>query len=375
MPRLLGSSIRRYSAAVSFNDNKDIAVMVQSTHRRFVTRFATLFARLALASLLAAAGAPAFAQATANANTSNAANAAPIALRIGYQKSSTLITLLKTRGSLEKALAPLNVHVSWNEFASGLPLTEALNVDAVDFSADVADTVPVFAQAAHARFVYVAQEAPSPGAQAIIVRKDSALHAIGDLKGKRIAVTKAAGSHYLLLAALARAGLKPADVKISYLTPADGRAAFEHGSVDAWVTWDPYVASVDREADVRILADGTGFASYQRYYLASRAFADAHPQIVAVLFEQLKEAGDWLRAHPQEAANILAPVWGLDAATIERANARRSYLVRPVAAQNFGEQQTIADAFYRNGLLPAEVPTKQALYWDFTAKQAKTIGG
>ncbi|CAB3757079.1 aliphatic sulfonate ABC transporter substrate-binding protein [Paraburkholderia humisilvae] len=329
------------------------------------------FTRLALASLLAAAGVARITQTPAQ---TPAPNAAPITLRIGYQKSSTLITLLKAHGSLEKALTPLGVRISWNEFSSGLPLTEALNVDAVDFSADVADTVPVFAQAAHANFVYVAQEAPSPGAQAIIVKRDSTLRSLGDLKGKRIAVTKAAGSHYLMLAALARAGLTPADVKTSYLAPADGRAAFERGSVDAWITWDPYVASVDRNADVRILADGTGLASYQRYYLASRAFAHAHPQIIQIVFDQLQEAGDWLRAHPQDAANTLAPIWGLDASTIGRANARRSYAVRAVEARNFSEQQTIADAFYHNGLLPAEVVTNQALYWDFAAKQAKTIG-
>ncbi|WP_144108113.1 aliphatic sulfonate ABC transporter substrate-binding protein [Paraburkholderia sp. BCC1886] len=325
------------------------------------------FNRVAVASLLASLSTRGWTQGTAS-------NAAPVALRIGFQKSSTLITLLKTRGTLEKALAPLNVKISWNEFASGLPLTEALNVDAVDFSADVADTVPIFAQAAHARFVYVAQESPSPGAQAIIVKKDGDIHALADLKGKRIAVTKAAGSHYLLLAALARAGLKPADVKIAYLTPADGRAAFERNSVDAWITWDPYVAAVDHDSDVRVLTDGAGLASYQRYYLASRTFADAHPQIIQIVFDQLKTEGEWLRAHPQDAANLLSPGWGLDAATIERANARRSYQVRPVAAQNFGEQQTIADAFYRNGLLPAPVQTKEALYWDYAAKQAKTIG-
>jgi len=79
------------------------------------------------------------------------AHATENTLRIGYQKSSTLITLLKTRGTLEQSLVPLGLRVSWHEFASGLPLTEALNVGAVDFSADVADTVPVFAQAAHAR--------------------------------------------------------------------------------------------------------------------------------------------------------------------------------------------------------------------------------
>lgn len=295
----------------------------------------------------------------------------PVSLRIGYQKSSTLITILKARGSLEKALAPLGVHISWNEFASGLPLTEALNADAVDFSADVADTVPIFAQAAHARFVYVAQEAPSPGAQAIIVKRDGPLKSLADLKGKRIAVTKAAGSHYLLLAALAKAGIAPADVHISYLTPADGRAAFERDSVDAWVTWDPYVASVDKEPGVRILADGNGLASYQRYYLASSAFAAAHPDVVKIVFDQLAAAGDWVRAHPQDAAQILAPLWGLDAATIERANTRRSYQVRAVVAQNFGEQQKIADTFFRAGLLPTQVDTAQAQRWSFSGKRAE----
>ncbi|MFM0238999.1 aliphatic sulfonate ABC transporter substrate-binding protein [Paraburkholderia phytofirmans] len=304
----------------------------------------------------------------------SAANGQPIVLRIGYQKSSTLITLLKAGGSLDKALAPLGVRVSWNEFSSGLPLTEALNVEAVDFSADVADTVPIFAQAAHARFVYVAQEAPSPGAQAIIVKQDSALRTLADLKGKRIAVTKAAGSHYLLLAALIKGGLTPADVRISYLAPADGRAAFERGSVDAWITWDPYVASVDRDADVRILADGKGLASYQRYYLASNRFAQAHPEVIQIVFDQLTQAGEWLRAHPQDAAQTLAPIWGLDAATIERANARRSYLVRPVLAQNFGEQQKIADTFFQAGLLPAKVETAQAQRWDFGTKRGEPAG-
>ena len=133
-------------------------------------------------------------------------------LRIGYQKSSTLITLLKTQGKLDKALAQADIEVSWHEFPSGLPLLEALNVGNVDVSADVADTVPIFAQAAQAKLTYFAQEAPSPSAQAIVVAKDSPLQQLADLKGKKVAVTKAAGAHYLLIAALNKAVCASIDI-------------------------------------------------------------------------------------------------------------------------------------------------------------------
>lgn len=76
---------------------------------------------------------------------------------------------------------------------------------------------------------------------------------LADLKSKRIAVTKAVGSRYRVLAALAHTKLAPPnDAAIHYLTPADGRATFERGSVDAWITREPYVASVDANPDVRI---------------------------------------------------------------------------------------------------------------------------
>jgi len=233
-------------------------------------------------------------------------------VRIGYQKSSTLITVLKTNNSLEKRLNGLGVKISWHEFTSGLPLLEALNLGNIDISADVADTVPVFALAAGAKLTYLAQEAPSPSAQALLVKADSPIQNVADLKGKRIAVTKAAGSHYLLIALLERAGLKFKDIEPAYLIPADGRAAFERGAVDAWVTWDPFLAGVQRQSQVRIVADGKNVANYQRYYLAATPFAQARPDVLNVVFEELRGAGLWVKKNPKAAAVLLAPVWGLD---------------------------------------------------------------
>jgi len=279
----------------------------------------------------------------------------PQTLRIGLQKSSTLTTILRTRGTLEQLLAPLNVKVSWHEFTSGLPLLEALNLGNIDVSADVADTVPVFAQAAGAQLTFVAQESPSPSAQAIVVRADSPIRTVADLKGRKIGFAKAAGVHYLLIAALEKAGLSFKDIEPAYLAPADGRAAFERGAIDAWVVWDPFLAAVQKQSQVRVLADGSGLASYQRYYLAGTPYAQARPDVLRVFFDELRKAGQWVKQSPQDAAALLAPVWGLDAAVIELANSRRSYEVRAVVAPALSEQQRIADAFFAEKLLPRRV--------------------
>mgnify|MGYP000290627516 FL=1 len=208
-------------------------------------------------------------------------------LRIGYQKSSALITVLKAKGTLEPLLAAKGIKVSWHEFSTGLPLLEALNLGNIDFSADVADTVPVFAQAAGAQITYVAQEAPSPKAQAIVVRADSAIRQVSDLKGKKVGVAKAAGGHYLLIAALEKAGLSFKDIEPAYLSPADGRAAFEKGAIDAWVVWDPFLSAVKVQSQARVLSVARDTASYQRYYLAADAYAKANPDVLRLIYQEL----------------------------------------------------------------------------------------
>lgn len=152
------------------------------THSSLHMKHSSLFSRRAAIATLGALGASAaFAQGTGTR---------PATVRLGYQKSSTLIAVLKVQGTLEKQFAPLNATPSWHEFTSGLPLLEALNLDNLDISADVADTVPVFAQAAGADLTFLAQEAPSPAAQAIVVREDSPIKTVADLKGKKVGFAK-----------------------------------------------------------------------------------------------------------------------------------------------------------------------------------------
>jgi sulfonate transport system substrate-binding protein len=279
-------------------------------------------------------------------------------LRIGYQKSSALITVLKAKGTLEPLLAAKGIKVSWHEFSTGLPLLEALNLGNIDFSADVADTVPVFAQAAGAQITYVAQEAPSPSAQAIVVRADSELRQVSDLKGKKVGVAKAAGGHYLLIAALEKAGLTFKDIEPAYLSPADGRAAFEKGAIDAWVVWDPFLSAVKVQSQARVLSVARDTASYQRYYLAADAYAKANPDLLRLIYQELQKAGLWVKKSPKESAALLAGVWGLEPSIVEQANTHRSYEVRAVTPVGLVEQQKIADAFLVEKLLPRRLDTK-----------------
>ena len=112
-----------------------------------------------------------------------------------------------------------------------------------------------------------------------------------------------------------------------------------------------------------MLKDGTGLSGYKRYYLASDDYAAKRADVLALLFGKLKETGAWVKAHPDAAAERLAALWKIDAPVVLKANARRSYQVEPVTRDGLAEQQTIADAFRAEGLLPRAVDAAALPVW------------
>ncbi|MBX4378583.1 hypothetical protein K4H02_26340, partial [Mycobacterium tuberculosis] len=70
-----------------------------------------------------------------------------------------------------------------------------------------------------------------------------------------------------------------------------------------------------------------------------------------------------VKAHPKEAAKLLADLWGIDAATVETANGHRSYGVGAVTPDKLSEQQKIADAFFSEGLIPRKLDTAAVRIW------------
>ncbi|MES1162504.1 MAG: sulfonate ABC transporter substrate-binding protein [Rhizobacter sp.] len=282
-------------------------------------------------------------------------------LRIGYQKSASLFVLQKAQGTLEKRLAPLNISVRWVEFPAGPQLLEGLNVGSIDVG-HVGEAPPIFAQAAGANFVYIGNDPAAPEAEAIVVPKDSPLKTVADLKGKKVALNKGSNVHYLLVRALEKAGVKYADIQPVFLAPADARAAFEKGAVDAWAIWDPFLSAAEKQLGVRQLADGRGgVANNYLYYLGERGFVERRPDVIKALFEDSVEQGRWIKANVKQAATLIAPIQGLDAEIVESALHRYQFGVAPVSDAIAAEQQRIADVFFDLKLIPKPVRIADAL--------------
>lgn len=280
-------------------------------------------------------------------------------IRIGYQKYGTL-TLLKGRGTLEKRLAAQNIAVKWTEFPAGPVLLEGLNVGSIDFGT-VGEAPPIFAQAAGARLVYVGNEPPSPASEAIVVPKGSSLRSVADLRGKKIALNKGSNVHYLLVKALEKAGVPWGEIQPVYLPPADARAAFERGSVDAWVIWDPFLAAAEQQLGARVLADGRGLVSNHQFYLAARSFAETHADVNRILLEEIAKVDDWGRANPAEVIRILSVQTGLPPNVVDLAARRYAYGVKKITPEVVREQQRIADAFHGLKLIPKPIIVAEAL--------------
>ena len=280
-------------------------------------------------------------------------------LRIGYQKSSVNLMVTRERKLLDATLP--GVAVKWVEFPAGPQILEALAVGSLDFGF-TGDTPPVFAQAAGKDVWYVGLEPPKPTSSAILVPPNSPLRTLADLKGRRIGFQKGSSSHYLVLRAVEKAGLQWSDITPLYLAPSDARAAFEKGALDAWGIWDPYYAAAEVDGHARVLATGQGLSSNNSFYLGSRELT-RQPALVKGLFTALSQADAWTKGNLPQAAKFLSDATGVPlAGTLRFLDRRTSGPVTVLKPADIADQQRVADAFSRAGLIPKPLRVADAVW-------------
>ncbi len=284
----------------------------------------------------------------------------PETINIGFQKAN-IFALLKYRGTLDQEFKKQGIAVHWIEFPAGPQMLEGLNIGSIDLAA-TGDAPPTFAQAAQADLVYLAHSPANPKTEAIVVPANSPIKSVADLKGKRVALNKGSDVNYLLVTALEQAGLSYKDITPVYLPPADARAAFQRGAVDAWVIWDPYYAEVETNAHARLIKNAEGLVPHYTFYLASRKFAEGYPQIASRVVDELGTLSSWANQHQEEAARIMSTSTGLPQPVWQRALARMPFGAERMTPEVFTQQQALADTFTRIGLLPVKVDIRSATW-------------
>ncbi|TRW99993.1 sulfonate ABC transporter substrate-binding protein [Candidatus Methylobacter oryzae] len=296
------------------------------------------------------------------ANTAFAESKAwPKEVSLGYQKYGSLI-ILKSTGNLEKRLQEKGVAVKWAEFQFGPPMLEALNAGSLDF-AITGETPPVFAQAAKGSpLVYVANEPASPQGEGLLVKADSGVKTVADLKGKKVATAKGSNAHYFLIQALAKAGLTLNDVNLIFLAPADARAALERGDVSAWSIWDYFYAAAELQLGTRTLTDGEGIVNNYAFYTSRREVAEKYPELIAIILEEVGKTDAWIKDNPAAAAEQLAVNVGVDAKILEKALHRSNYGPEPIKPEVAAAQQKIADTLLDIKLLPHAISVGDAVW-------------
>ncbi|GAC1040896.1 aliphatic sulfonate ABC transporter substrate-binding protein [Rhizobium sp. No.120] len=258
---------------------------------------------------------------------------------------------------MEKRLSDRGISVEWSEFTSGPPLLEALGAGALDFGA-TGDVPPLFAQAANGNLLYVGIYTGSPESSAILVRKDSPIQTLADLKGKKLAFKRGSSAHNVAVKALRKGGLGINDVQPLDLAPPDASAAFKTGAIDAWSIWDPYLAIAEADPDTRILATARGIVDSFSYFLANGDFTKNNPQVIIDVIDELAKVGAAAQSDLDSTVKAMSEITGVPA------EVTRVVLTRPGA--NLGGvstitdaaiayQQGLADEFYNLGIVPKKL--------------------
>lgn len=238
-------------------------------------------------------------------------SAGDLELRIGYLRGPSDLSLVRDNGALEKELATLGVKVTWlGPFPAAAPAYEALNGGSLDLTSgsSTAFVTAIAGGAPMSMFGY--QPMPASG-EGIVVKRESDIHSVSDLKGKKVAVNRGGTGEYLLSRALQTAGVDEASVQKAYLLPTDSGSAFSTGHIDAWATWDPYLAMAINNYDGRLLVNGQQLGSENAAgYFIRKDFLANHPEVVKAVLKVLLESNAWAREHPLEAGRIWARQMG-----------------------------------------------------------------
>lgn len=207
---------------------------------------------------------------------------------------------------------PKDVKVELVYFASSLDIEKAVVNGNVDFG-QYGTTAALIAGAQGDPQVIVA-DAARKGA-AIVVRSDSTIKTIADLKGRKVATFPGALQDVLLRAKLQQAGLDSnKDLQLIKVGWSEMPLALQRGDVDAYVGSEPHPTMALSEGYGRILSYpyDTPIGSLNSILATSKTMVEKSPQLVqAVVCAQMK-AFTQMQANQDEWVDTGRKLFGFD---------------------------------------------------------------
>ncbi len=239
----------------------------------------------------------------------SAEQVSPLPIKIGYQAvASWLLFGARSLKLFEKA----GVNATFLKFTAGAPMIAAAQSKSIDVA--MVGTVPFLAGISQGvDWVFIGLDNEYPRAEGFVVRKDSGVNGLGDLRGKTIGFFRGSTSHYAVLTALKRAGIAENQVKLLALDPAQQLAAMMNRQIDVAAVWEPWMQKMVNQANARILMSEADLGLYTGLggYAVRRDWLAANRETARRFLTALTMAYDALEKDPSVALRAVADEMGI----------------------------------------------------------------
>ncbi|KER36975.1 ABC transporter substrate-binding protein [Sphingobium indicum] len=266
-------------------------------------------------------------------------------LRVGNQRGGTHALMLAA-GQLKD----MPYKIEWAEFPNAQPLIEAIATNALDLGL-VGGPSFLFAYKNDQRLRAI--QALSGGTKqevaGVLVHKNASFANMQDLRGKAIGTTRGSVGHSLLLQALRQSGMKPSDVRISFVAPTEAVAAFASGDLDALAIWVPYLATAVLRHDARVLTYAHRGTSSYLFQVTSESSIKDKRALLEDFSRRYGRAQSWANSHPRQWGEILAKETGLPLDVANYTAEHMRWWPVPIDAQVIESQRVAARDFGTGG--------------------------
>jgi len=195
----------------------------------------------------------------------------------------------------------------------------------------------------------------------IMVKKDSAINDISELKGKKVGAQPGSFPPLYIDATLNTVGLTKSDIEIIELDPSLQLSALESGQIDALVAIEPVCTFGVNKGSAEIIYNdpianlAVTFASS----VLNADFANKNPETAAKIVKATDKAIDFIRQNPQESLDIAAKYANYDPALMKGMKTPLFSKSTEIKAENM---QELADKLYSSGLMKTRVDAKNVMY-------------